>query len=349
MLIQCPKCRTTYKVSDEVLQGSAPLFRCSRCKHTFELDTNGALEIPAECPAVPQPQSTTPSADQELSLPFTPKEKPLRPDSDKEALLDFPAGEKNTEEPGLDNRDQWSLSDNDRKTEHPFTISDTKHSMGDDSVLDASKDFSGIDPVIPNANERDRSESSNNILAISPYLDQRASILPFVTLFGLLAIGFSLIAVISQAHPTASEEIVKKIPVVGTSVLKNNHLKEGILIQSLQAGYQTIQGNREIFVITGVALNQNPVVVREIQLTGRIYNQGGKELERQTIWVGNTISPKIIRGMTTEDIPHLQSLKPLKSFEIPSGDSVPFTIVFLKSTKNAQDFTCEVVMAEGQV
>src|SRR4029453_14401549 len=212
MLIQCPKCRTTYKVSGEVLQGSAPLFRCSRCKHTFELETNGASEIPAECPAVPHPQSTTPSADQELSLPFTPKEKPLRPDSDKEALLDFPAGEKNTEEPGLDNRDQWSLSDNDRKTEHPFTISDTKHSMGDDSVLDASKDFSVIDPVVAVANARDRSESSNNKFAISPHLDQRASILPFVTLFGLLAIGFSLIAVISQAHPRASEEIVKKIP-----------------------------------------------------------------------------------------------------------------------------------------
>ncbi|HEY2918683.1 MAG TPA: hypothetical protein VGK77_06780, partial [Candidatus Binatia bacterium] len=112
---------------------------------------------------------------------------------------------------------------------------------------------------------------------------------------------------------------------------------------------QTIQGNREIFLITGVALNRNPVVMREIQLTGKIYNQEGKELERQTIWVGNTISPKIIRGMTTEDIPHLQNLKPLKSFEIPSGDSVPFTIVFLKSTKNAQDFSCEVVMAEGEV
>ncbi len=51
-------------------------------------------------------------------------------------------------------------------------------------------------------------------------------------------------------------------------------------------------------MITGVALNQNPVVIREIQLTGKVYNQGGKEIEQQTIWVGNTISPKIIRGMT---------------------------------------------------
>jgi hypothetical protein len=140
---------------------------------------------------------------------------------------------------------------------------------------------------------------------------------------------------------------LKKIPLIGSAVLKNNHLKEGILIRSLSTGYQSIQGNREVFTVSGVALNQNPVVLREIQLIGKIYNQDGKEIERQTIWVGNTISPKIIRGMTLEDIPQLQELKPLKSFEIPPGDSIPFTIVFLKSAKGAREFTCGVALAEG--
>jgi hypothetical protein len=53
--------------------------------------------------------------------------------------------------------------------------------------------------------------------------------------------------------------------------------------------------------------------------------------------------------MTSEDIPHLQNLKPLRSFEIPPGDSVPFTIVFLKATRDAKDFTCEVVAATAEV
>jgi hypothetical protein len=280
--------------------------------------------------------------DQELRLPFT-KPEPGRAGSDKKESVDFPAGEKDRDRVKLDSGDQWSLSHDDPPLEDPFTISDTNRAP------DTLRDLSLTDPAVRITNEQDKIGSSNNILAISPYLEQRASILPFITLFGLLVIGFSLIAVISHAHPKALEEVVKKIPLVGTSVLKNNHLKEGILIQSLRSGYQIIQGNREILLITGVALNRNPVVVREIQLTGKIYNQEGKELDRQTIWVGNTISPKIIRGMTTEDIPHLQNLKPLKSFEIPSGDSVPFTIVFLKLTKNAQDFTCEVVTAEGEV
>jgi predicted Zn finger-like uncharacterized protein len=342
MLIRCPKCRTTYKVSDDVLKGSAPVFRCSRCKHTFELEADEASELPTARLPGPESQSAPAISDQELRLPFTAKAEPTRTGSDKRESVDFPAGEKNRDRPKPDSGDQWSLSHDD-SPEQPFTISDTNR------ALDTPKDFSLTDPADPITNEQTKIESSNNILAISHYLEQRASILPFITLFCLLVIGFSLVAVISHAHPHASEQVVKKIPLIGTSVLKNNHLKEGILIQSLRSGYQTIQGNREIFLITGVALNRNPVVMREIQLTGKIYNQEGKELERQTIWVGNTISPKIIRGMTTEDIPHLQNLKPLKSFEIPSGDSVPFTIVFLKSTKNAQDFSCEVVMAEGEV
>ena len=343
MLVRCPKCRTTYKVSDDVLTGSTPVFRCSRCKHTFELDANNASSGPPTGRlAEPVSQSTPLPADQELRLPFTAKPETARAGSDKQESIDLPAEEKDGDRLKLDSGDQWSLSHDD-PPEQPFTISEAKRAP------DTPKDFSVRDRALPISNEQGKSESSHNILAISPYLEQRASILPFITLFDLLVIGFSLVAVISHANPRASEQVVKKIPLIGTSVLKNNHLKEGILIQSLRSGYQIIQGNREILLITGVALNRNPVVVREIQLTGRIYNQEGKELDRQTIWVGNTISPKIIRGMTIEDIPHLQNLKPLKSFEIPSGDSVPFTIVFLRSTKHAQEFSCEVVTAEGEV
>ena len=58
---------------------------------------------------------------------------------------------------------------------------------------------------------------------------------------------------------------------------------------------------------------------------------------------------KIPRGMTAEDIPHLQDLKPLKSFELPPGDSIAFTMVFLKPAKHVKDFSLEVVLADGEV
>jgi predicted Zn finger-like uncharacterized protein len=348
MLVRCPKCRTTYKVSDEVLKGSASAFRCSRCKHTFELDVQSAaqvLQVDEADGAGWEKQAN----DEDLKLPFETRAlEQSTPDGDKASLEDM-----RPREEGEVRRDQgsdaWSMSDPGRNVDRPFVMPGNDQPKEPGTELDTSRDFPDDDRFFPKMDSDDESPDSNNILALASYIDQRASILPFITLFGLLMIGFSSVAVISYAHPQASEQVLKQIPLVGSSVLKNERLKEGIVIQSLSSAYQTIQGNREVFLVTGVAVNQNPAVVREIRLSGIAYNEEGKELERQTIWAGNTISPKIIRGMTAEDIPHLQNLKPLKSFEVPPGDSIPFTIVFLRSTKNAKQFSCEVVAAEGDV
>lgn len=348
MLVRCPKCRTTYKVSDEVLKGSTPAFRCSRCKHTFELEAHSDVDGST---VVEAPSAATQAAaqkDEELSLPFEPKAAEAgAPESDKTSSVEGHADETVTDARPDTGRDQWSMNDPGRGDDHAFVMPESDHPIEPGKVLDTPKDFPDEDPFFPNPLDDDETTDSNNILAMSSYIDQRASIRPFMTLFGLLVIGFTLVTVISYAHPQASEKVIKQIPLVGSSVLKNEHLKEGIVIQSLRSDYQTIQGNREVFLITGVAINQNPVVVREIRLSGTAYSDAGKELERQTIWLGNTISPKIIRGMTSEDIPPLQSLKPLRSFEIPPGDSIPFTIVFMKSVKSAKEFSCEVLAAEG--
>jgi predicted Zn finger-like uncharacterized protein len=344
MLVRCPKCRTTYKVSDDLLKGSSTAFRCSRCKHTFELESLNPELLPDA-----QPEGTAaaaPQFDPEPRLPFEPKQ------ADCEAVVDAdavtPSAAAPAERPtALESNAQWSLHDARRDDEHQFVLPDSPRPIAAPKAVDGSQDFPADDPFFSNVQSADEFDESNNILAIATYREQNASILPFVTLFGLLVISFSLISVFSYAKPQASERIIKSIPVIGNSVLRNDYLKDGILIQSLRAGFQTIQGNREVLLVSGVAVNQNPVVVGEVKLSGIAYNDMGKELEKQTIWVGNTISPKIIRGMTLEDIPHLQNLKPLKSFEIPPGDSIAFTIVFLKSAKSAKEFSCDVLAAQA--
>jgi hypothetical protein len=191
-------------------------------------------------------------------------------------------------------------------------------------------------------------EATDNLLSLDPYRDQPASTAPFLTLFGLLVMLFGFATAFHLAHPGVSEGLVRSIPLVGPVLLKNNHLKNGVALRSLGASHQTIQGNREVLVVTGTAQNQNPVVIREVRVAGQLYDLEGKETEQQIIWIGNAISPRIIRGMTLQDIADLQRLKPLKTFEIPPGDSIPFTIVFLKPTKETKDFSCEVLRAEGE-
>jgi predicted Zn finger-like uncharacterized protein len=349
MLVPCPKCQTTYRVSDDIVKGAAtaPTFRCSRCKHTFEIDAQAILDA-AKDGLIPE-ESSLPEMrkDQEPSLPFDSKSDPASRDAGEATRLEESAA--HSESAGwVEPEEPWSLAP-DPKEEHQFEFPESARPAESRKGMETAHEFAADDRFFQKAETVDEGNDGANILAISSYREQNASVLPFITLLALLIIGFTFMSVVSYAKPQASDALIKHIPLVGHAVLRNDHLKRGILIQSLRYGYQTIQGNREVFLISGVALNQNPEVVREIQLSAVTYDTEGKEVERQTIWAGNTISPKIIRGMTTEDIPHLQNLKPLKTFEVPPGDSIPFTIVFLKSAKSAKEFTCEVLTAGGAI
>jgi predicted Zn finger-like uncharacterized protein len=352
MLVQCPNCKTTYKVADEVLKGAAPAFRCSRCRHTFELEAEEPSPPAAEAVETQPPSVSPPAEEQELSFSFPAKDEIATAAATGESVdipprIDTPPEEKI--EPEVGAPDDWSLHGDEQAkapAEAPFTLPDIEPSTPAEREivqrLESAQEeaAAGLDEPAP---------GMPNILPMTSYLDQQASIMPYLTLFTLLLIAYGMAAVVTYAHPKSSEEAVKKIPLFGTAVLKNSHLKNGILLQSLRGGYQSIQGNREVFVISGVALNQNPVVIREIQLTGKLHNEAGKELEEQKVWVGNTLSAKILRGMTLEDIPHLQSLKPLKSFEMPPGDAVPFAVVFLKAGRSVKDFTCVVSFADSDI
>jgi len=362
MIVRCPSCKTTYKVGDELVKDSNPAFRCSRCKHTFEL---GAAETPekaverAQSGEKPSPRTRQ---ERELSFTFAPK-KPEKEEDQKEIIhpsrpaqvaespprasvtpqkeaahidFEFPAR----------NAEHGPMSTSQSIIDQSFTTDESDGDIGAGKTLNPPERIPP--PPSPSQPLPLARETVGNVLPLDPYRDQPASTVPFLTLFGILVMLFAFATAFHLAHPNLSERIVRSIPIIGPSVLKNNYLKNGVALQSLNASHQTIQGNREVLVVTGVVQNQNPVVVREVRIAGQLYNLEGKEIEQQTIWIGNAISPRIIRGMTLQDVSDLQRLKPLKSFEIPPGDSIPFTIVFLKSTREIKDFSCEVLAAEEE-
>ena len=344
MIVRCPSCKTAYRVADDVTQDATPVFRCSRCKHTFEIDS---AETPVEPVAKARDSEKPASAaaeEQELSFTFPAKQQENA--QDRKDFIDSAMPDDEFAATPDATAKAWSIGAAD-STLHESSISSGPYDSGETPKrIDPTEDIPRqVSPSQPLPLSR---EAADNILSLDPYRDQPASIVPYLTLFALLLISFGFITALHFAHPEALEGIVKAIPWVGPSVLKNNNLKNGVALQSLRASLHTIQGNREVMVVTGVAANQNPVVIREVRVAGQVYNLEGKEIEQQTVWIGNAISPRIIRGMTVQDISDLQRLKPLKSFEMPPGDSIPFTIVFLKSTKGITDFSCAVLAAEDQ-
>ena len=336
MLVQCPKCKTTYRVSDEVVKGAAPSFRCSRCKHTFELEAQ-----PESATDVSNPGADKSSENPELAFSFAPaiRSEPKLPREDSPRETESSRDLK----PTALGKTEWQFKEPAGSGEDAasFTIAAAPAAAKDDiparpSVEKESYQISSL-----------ARETNDNVLIIEPYRDQPGSVTPFLTLLGLLVVLFAFVLAYQKTHPAASEEWVRSIPFVGHSVVRNEHVKNGVLLKSIETNYQSLQGSREVVVLTGVAVNQNPVMIRDVQLAGQLYDYEGKEIERQTMWIGNAISSQIIRGMTAQDVTDLQRLKPLKTFEIPSGDSVPFAIVFLRTGKPVKDARCEVLSAEG--
>ena len=90
MLVQCPKCKTKYKVSDEVVKDATPAFRCSRCKHTFELETPEVPEPVVRETKSPNVPPAAIKAESELSFTFPLQGKePLQGDEQKKFAESF--------------------------------------------------------------------------------------------------------------------------------------------------------------------------------------------------------------------------------------------------------------------
>ena len=329
MLVQCPKCKTTYKVSDDAIKGTTAAFRCSRCKHTFEVQL-----APDDASNAPNTSANKSGKNDELAFTFEPAT-PAEPKAAQEASAHTPVS------PAAAAAGSEKFAGVERAENALPTHRKSVRTLDADVPLRAAADEQPYHIAEPPA------RTTDNVLAIEPYRDQRASVMPFLTLFGLLVVLSAFALAYQRTYPAASEDWLASIPLLGPSMVRNDHLKNGVLLKSVETKFQVLQGNREAVVLTGIAINQNPVMIRNVQLSGQLFDHEGKEIERQTMWIGNAISLQIIRGMTAQDITDLQRLKPLKTFEIPPGDSVPFAIVFLRAGRPLKDVRCEVLSVEA--
>lgn len=344
MLVQCPNCQTTYRLADNIVTGAVPTFRCSRCKHIF--GTPGqSPEGPGKPDMAGQSAGQQEEEERDLAFSFTLSETKGGIPEQETSTTPPPAPEAPALTSSERSEDSWSMSPAPLHEERPFIISEA-----DATPEDSPRQASGSPPQLGNQDEKPLSSAPEaareNILALDPYRDRQVSTLPYLLLMGVLVVFYSVFAVMQQTQPQTVEKVIRRMPWVGYLLFKNDYLKQHIVLQLLRPSFQAILGNREVFVVSGVALNQNSVSVRDVHVQGQVYSTEGKELEQQTTWIGNALSPKIIRGITAQDISDLQRLKPLRTFQIPAGGSVPFTIVFLRATRGISEFSCQVRSAQ---
>jgi len=173
------------------------------------------------------------------------------------------------------------------------------------------------------------------------------SVLPFVSLLGILLFVFSLVTMTYQVDPAPLESLIRKIPWYGSAIFESRHFKRGLALEALTSGLQPVLGQREVIIISGTLVNRNTRGVQDVQIEAQIYDAEGKPLGKQTIFLGSAIASKIIQDMTPREISLLQSLKPQNVYRIEPNESVRFTIVLPKPEQGVSAFSCRVVSAEA--
>lgn len=377
MIIRCPNCSTTYKVSGSVFDAPQPTFRCTRCKHVFMVQVR--LQLTEETPpAAAEPSERQTAESSGADDPHESVDEPDAPPAEEtgeddvteddipppaaDAPEPFPEAIEATAEPPDPDRVDIDMDED--------FAGDTAPSYRGFEIETPETEFAGaraMDPVEETSAEDDDSpvrdkrrpdfEIADDFLAPPTREappppgrqlgDSRASIVPLASLLGLAVLAFVLVALIYQANPQPLDSLIRRIPWYGSAVFDNRHFKQTLVVESLASGVQPVLNQTEVFIVSGKLTNRNDRSVHRVRIEARLFDAEGKQIGQQVTFVGNAISAKIIQDMTFREISLLQSLKPQSNYQIAPNGSADFTIVFPKPKTAVESFSCRVVSAEA--
>lgn len=345
MIIQCPYCSTRYDLDAARLTGPNPMFKCSRCRHIFPAPAAGQ-PTPKASPA-PARARPSPPSEESLTLPFEqPREKnpaEAAPADDvevAEAEEDFTLG---TEERPND----LTIPDGDGDAEPELAPAHAPAAL-----------THGEEPEEPNEIEVDltRDDDEHAIEEPAPKRTRRARtpprehshVIPLFVFLALVAAGYGGLTSALFANPALSDKLVGRIPLIGT-LGDERLLVRKVALSEVVGNYQRIKDGKDVFVITGKALNTAPVALQGVQISGRLFDNAGAPLgEPKVISCGNVISTKVLKDLTPQEVSILQRLSPPKKFVIEPGESSTFVIVFMDPPRQAVEFATQVVAAQRQ-
>lgn len=327
MIIQCPYCTTSYQLEPARLTGKSPMLKCSRCDRIFPAPAAKAKNRPA--PASSAAEDTAPAADKNLTLPF-------HQAAWKEE--ETPAGSEDLKiaEP---EEEQFTLGDEDKSEE--FTLPEEMPEPDAPALMK---------PGAPHPREEDdESETSwsDDETAEAPRRRESSPVAPLLVFAGIVVAAYFVFASALLSSPALRSRVLGRLPFIG-SLGADRLMTRKVALSDVVGNYQRIKDGKEVFVITGKALNTAPVGLHSVQIAGRLYANDGRALDEKVIYCGNVISAKVLRDLTPRELSVLQKLNPPKRFTIEPGESSTFVIVFMDPPRGAAEFAVRVAAAQHQ-
>lgn len=168
----------------------------------------------------------------------------------------------------------------------------------------------------------------------------------FIGLFFVVALMFVAFTLVIYGIPTASAELMRRVPVIGPEFVQPTPLEDMVTVSDVQSSYQRVKGGHNALVLTGMVKNNSTAPLHTIQIGVQLLDASQKQVASSAVYVGTTVSPHMLGEMTPHELEFLQKLDPQKSFVLEPGHAAPFLMVFIDPPRDLNHFAVAIAKAE---
>lgn len=339
MLIQCENCRTIFNLDETLLKEGGSRVRCSRCRHLFMAypPVRRKEDAAEQVPVSPAPAEK--EVVDRLMLMGDGKEAPVTLGKDEAFEADLESVYRDAlAEPGLDLEDEEREGFEKPGGQHEARAKEEKR----DLTGAPSLDFLPMDTLDEGrvAHERDAGPVSQRP---APKKARKGGLLVV-----LLVILLSLLAG-AAAVTYWKPELIRPYLAFLKTPEKEKPADAGVRLlqfESVAGSFFDSEKGGQLFVIRGMVRNEYPKPRSYILIKGSILDNKGKVVESRVSYAGNTFTEEELKSLPIEEIKKAAQNRDgmaRQNFNLPSGASIPFIIVFDNLPDNLSEFAVEAV------
>ncbi|MDY6881385.1 MAG: DUF3426 domain-containing protein [Thermodesulfobacteriota bacterium] len=334
MIIECEKCGTKYNLDETLVQTTGSKVKCSRCKHVFTAYHEPAL-FPDEAQTVAVSQQEleeTLGADIESSL-----DEGLTGDDLADDDIDF------------ENIFEESLEDMEKVDDELFPDDHQaleKEVVAPDTDREADADLLKGPPPPTEEIFGDEPQEEDTEMIPDELPEKRGGVSRFIISFLVVVLLF--LGAGAAVFLWAPQWIPDSL-----SILRPVEKQKSMDIGVRRLSFKDVNGffvdsrtEGRLFVITGKVKNDYLDKRSFILVKGTVLDDKGQVVESKMAYAGNSYAEEEIKALPMQKMTNAMKNRyglNKQNVNVPSGGSVPFTVVFQDLPKNLGEFTVEAV------
>lgn len=174
----------------------------------------------------------------------------------------------------------------------------------------------------------------------------RRWLVPLGLFFSIVVAAYFFLAQELIRDREFAEVFIARLPMVGSSLAADRLLFRKVALNEVEGAFVRVKQGKEVFVISGTALNTASRPLRNVRIEGSLNDPQGGLLQQEAITLGGMDARRLLQGLSLREVEMLGQVEPSRKFRLEPGDSTSFAIVFTNAPAAAAQFSARVASAQ---